>query len=346
MRTILSKVFSVQTEREGALERKVITILGLKAKYICFGATLKNLAKQNNYSAFDVNKNLCNLLLALSLNDTELLYLKTHYTLIIFSKTSLIRKSDFVRDFLFRHCASGVFFQFGVLSKESELYRRHKGFLARSELIYKYARRNNNVAQTIISVGDDGELYFEQKYLGKPLELPDEGLVYKDTLKRKIIDGGTLGSVLLSMKPEEKEAFLIRFYDWLFATYESPRDKNKVSGKLFDCHFGNFLVSDDGFHFIDEDIVSAADLDKAFCLACPFCRGGIDVSLYKKLIEHYGFEDKTAQYRKQIGFLWKDMSIRQAQVKEANASLMELYFSDKGLVAEHELCSGLDDMAA
>jgi hypothetical protein len=59
----------------------------------------------------------------------------------------------------------------------------------------------------------------------------------------------------------------------------------------------NFIVNEEGFHFIDRDVAVGQDLDKAFCLDyCCCCHGFTE--LYHKLIAYFGLEDKRREFHK------------------------------------------------
>lgn len=331
------RLFSIKHKNSGGVEKKIITLFGLKISYKRKWKMLKNLVRYvyDNNSIVKNNRNLCNLLLFASLRDNDLLYIKTSLTLIIFTKSALNAEAEFVRDFLFRHAATVLFFNFGVLSKKSPLYKAHEHSFDNGEIICKYVNRWGCIAKTVISQDSQGCLFYEQNYIGRRYYSSEFSIVFNDTPKRKIIDGVSLGDFFESIDNEnDRKRFLHKFFDWLFETYSVPEDKDKVLGKLWDCHLWNFVINDEGIHFIDEDLVSAENLDKNYCL----WRGCSSVlsPLYPYFAEYYGYENKAKDYESRSKNFEKSVIKWEQELQKDNKELIDFYFGRKSIQREND----------
>jgi hypothetical protein len=287
--------FSIEKKNCNGVEQKIIKFLGVKVGYKRYWKAFKNVIPLSNSEK--INSNFFNLLFIMEAKNNDLVYIKTQHSLFVFPKFVLSIEDEFIKNFLFRHAYTQQFFEFSLLNKASKLYKIHENLFNDGNLIYKYIDRNNGlIACSIISQNSKGEFYCEQSYLGKENYIPSE-ICYMDVPKRKIVKGEIVGNYVLGMTEDERYLFLCRFFEWLFRQYESPSDKNKVQGVVLDCHLHNFIVNEEGFHFIDRDVAVGQDLDKAFCLDyCCCCHGFTE--LYHKLIAYFGLEDKRREFHK------------------------------------------------
>ena len=124
----MGRLFAIRNNDSGEIAKKSMTLFGIKISYKNTWKTLKNLANTIRGRTEYLNDNMLNLVFMLSAKDTDLLYVKTDVSLVIFVKRALKTDSDFVRDFLFRH-GGGRPLSFGMLSSKSDLYERHRKFL-------------------------------------------------------------------------------------------------------------------------------------------------------------------------------------------------------------------------
>jgi hypothetical protein len=336
--------FSIEKKNCNGIEKKIIKFLGIKISYKRYRKTIKNaIRSMNNLRGIvekiptleleKVNSNFLNMLLIMSKKDNELLYIRTQCSLFIFPKFVLSMDDEFIKNFLFRHAYTRQFFEFSFLDERSKLYKMHENLFNNGNLIYKYIDRHNGlVACAVISQNNVKELCCEQFYLGRENYI-SSGICYMDVPKRKIVKGEVVGNYILGMTEDERYSFLCRFFEWLFSRYESPLDKNKVVGEVYDCHLHNFIINEEGFHFIDRDVTVDQDLDKAFCLDYCCCIHGF-TDLYYKLIAYFGFEDKRNYYHEMRADWWQKSKLQFENARMQNKNLFDLYFSEKGFVAE------------
>ena len=86
---------------------------------------------------------------------------------------------------------------------------------------------------------------------------------------------------------------LKNFYTWFFDKYSV--DKSHVAGCACDCHFSNFIISEDKqFHFIDREIASYKPVEKDYCILYALHLSGyFDENLYKYLVKEFNLPYKS-----------------------------------------------------
>ena len=319
----MGRLFAIRNNDSGEIAKKSMTLFGIKISYKNTWKTLKNLANTIRGRTEYLNDNMLNLVFMLSAKDTDLLYVKTDVSLIIFVKRALKTDSDFVRDFLFRH-GGGRPLSFGMLSSKSDLYERHRKFFTNGKIICKYADKGGVVAKTVISQDQQGNLWYEQESLGAEICAADNVFVYNHS-KRKVMDGVAVGDIVAAMSEDDKKRFLRDFFDWMFAKYQSKQDKDRVSPKMFDCYLFNFIYNSEGFHLIDEEVELHEDVEKNWCL----WYANLITGLYEYFADCYGYENKACEYEKEWHSFCSRLEVLNKKWRSLNKKLFDLYFSER-----------------
>lgn len=300
----------------------------LKAKVAVLEKQNKSLISINNV---DLLKNNPDLFFLLTAGDEDILYvLIPNSMLFVFQKKGLHKASKFMNDYfstISRHKDWKC--KYGVLSENCELYKELAPSFKKDALLYKYVNRHGLINRSLITEGRGG-LYIENEYLGTQNYEPDNGIIYANQEKRKILEGITVEEYIQHKSPLEIRVILRNMYDSMFAQYPaSDGSKDKVSGVLLDLHTRNVIINKEGFHYIDKDVIYDADLDKSLVL---FRRLGNN-QLYRDLLEYYELKDNSADYDSYP--LNKMNSAAMKKAKTANADIFARYLTSNGL-EEHK----------
>ena len=289
------------------------------------------LEKQNDslisISNMDLLKNNPDLFFLLTAADEDILYvLIPNSMLFVFQKKGLHRASKFMNDYfstISRHKDWEC--KYGVLNENCELYKELAPSFKENALVYKYVNRHGLINRSLITDDENG-LYVENEYLGMQNYRPDNGVIYANQEKRKILDGITVEEYIQHKSSLETRVILRNMYDSMFAQYPaSDGSKDKVSGVLLDLHTRNVIVNNDGFHFIDKDVIYGSDLDKSLVLLRRLGNN----KLYKDLLAYYKLKDKSAEYD---SYPLNNMnSAAMKKAKYANAELFAKYLTGDGL---------------
>ena len=288
----------------------------------------KNFEKLDNKSNLLVDN--CISLLSIDTDELGLYYIMTDRLLFIFSAKSLSTNPDFMHDFLFNYLRKRSRWSFGKLNSTCFLYIEHyKSFIQDNVVLYKYLARGGLINKSTVSKDSKtNELYIESQYLGKENYLPeDNNVVYADQPKRKVLKGITVNKYLANKSAMMRRLIFRNVFDYLFNTYPSESgDKSKVSGVLLDAHMDNIIVNDDGFHFIDKDVICSSDLSKSQILYRNFK----DSPNYRYFLDYYGLTDESEEYLKSYPLDHRDTE-QMKQLRVTNAALLKKYFSENGL---------------
>jgi len=300
----------------------------LKAKISSLEKQSKALISVNNV---DLLKSNPDLFFFLTASDEDILYVMIpNSMLFIFQKRGLHKASKFMNDYfstISRHKDWKC--MYGILSENCELYKEHAKTFNKNTLLYKYVNRHGLINCSVITEDRKG-LYIENHYLGTQNYEPDNGIIYANQEKRKILSGITVEEYIQNKSPLETRIILRNMYDSMFAQYPASDGSNdKVSGILLDLHTRNVIVNNDGFHYIDKDVVYNTDLDKSLVL---FRRLGNN-QLYRDLLKYYKLKDNSAKYDTYPLNNMNSAAMRKA--KTANADIFAKYLTAKGL-EEHE----------
>ena len=296
---------------------------------------ISSLEKQNmaliSINNVDLLKNNPDLFFLLTASDEDILYvLIPNSMLFIFQKKGLHKASKFMNDYfstISRHKDWKC--KYGILSENCELYKEHVQSFKKDALLYKYVNRHGLINRSLITEDRSG-LYIENQYLGTENYKADNGIIYDNQKKRKILEGITVEEYIQNKSPIETRVIMRNMYDSIFAQYPaSDGSKDKVSGILLDLHTRNVIINKDGFHYIDKDVIYDKDLDKSLVL---FRRLGNN-QLYKDLLGYYKLKDMSANYTSYPLNNMNSDAMKKAKI--ANAELFAKYLTADGL-EEHD----------
>ena len=271
-------------------------------------------------------------LLSIDTDMSSLYYIMTDRLLFIFSVKSLSVNPDFMQDFLFNYLKKRSRWSFGKLNTSCFLYREHyQSFEENGVILCKYLARGGLINKSIITKDDKtDELYTESQYIGKEQDSPefkDGNIVYADQPKRKILKGVTVNKYMSNKSAILRRLIFRNVFDYLFNTYPAESgDKTKVSGVLLDAHMDNIIVNEDGFHFIDKDVICSSELSKSQILYRNFK----DSPNYRYFLDYYGLNDESEEYLKSYPLEHRDTE-KMRELKVKNASLLKKYFTEAGL---------------
>ena len=273
--------------------------------------------------------------LCLNSDKLNLYYIKTPTLLFIFSDRSFTANTDFTQGYVIEYLKKRGQWNFGKLKESSLLYKEHyEEFKYHNILFYKYIDRDGLINKSIVSQDKEtGEIYVESQYIGKEYYNTDDGnVIYADQPKRKVIKGTIITQYLSNKTLEEKRLIMRNVFDYLFSNYPAKsQNKNKVSGVLLDAHFANILVNDDGFHFIDKDIISEHDLSKSQFLY----RVLKTTPHYHYFLSYYNLDDESKGYLKSYPLELRNTKNMQL-LRTRNKYLLDKYFGDSGFSARED----------
>lgn len=321
---MLENIFSIKNEKD----KKIINILGIKIKFFNHKSQMLN-------QAIAANKNTVQIVYCLfeSAAEDDLFCLRSGDMTFVFHKNCRMLDYKFFFDYILPFGYAHKTFEFIKLDKTSILYREHIDRVINGEFLWKYVERGYYIGHNFISVDKNtGEIYINTSYV------PEENLAkgglrvqhVPQIAKRKYIKGETVGEYLKN-KPFEVRLHIIEsLLEYLFTTYKDKDDSQKVSGDLLDCHLYNFLIDEDGhFHFIDFDLKCSEALERNYCIF--FMLFYYDKSLYKMMLDKYGFTDRHKYWQK--NFSVDKQPAHQNEkilITKNHASYCIKYFSDAG----------------
>ena len=280
-------------------------------------------SKKQDY--FSENQNFLNNLFFSSGYD-GLYYIQTISSLFVFKRTCLSKYYDFLKTFMLYHSCRNTKWNFGVLDETCDLYKEHKESFDKGVILHKYMSRFGIINHTIISADEKGKLYAESEYLGMENYHSDNKMKYVSQAKREIVDGITLSEYMKNKSEIEKKAILRLFYDYLFETFPSETDKNKVQGILLDAHSDNVIINNDGFHFVDRDVVYSEDVKKSLVLWDTLGT----TPLYYHFMKYYNLPEDNEDYTQTHPCLHQNTpDMKEATAK--NKKMFKRYFGPDGL---------------
>ena len=268
-------------------------------------------------------------LLSIDTDTSGLYYIMTDRLLFIFSAETLSVNPDFMQGFLFNYMKKRQRWSFGKLHPACFLYTEHyKSFAQDNVILYKYLARSGLINKSVVTKDkESNDLYIESQYLGKENFIRDNDVIYADQPKRKVLNGITVNQYLSNKSSMQRRLIFRNVFDYLFETYPAESgDKTKVSGTLLDAHMDNIIVNDDGFHFIDKDIICISELSKSQILYRNFK----STPNYKYFLDYYGLEDESEEYIKSYPLEHRETE-QMAKSRITNASLLKKYFTESGL---------------
>lgn len=335
MAGILNKLFSIETQNS----RKIIKILGIKFNIL-------NLKPELSRQTIIANKNLLQLVYAQLKNsqEDELFYLKNECLVFIFNKNCLELDFKFFQDYILPFGYAGKILEFAILDKNSILYKEHIKRVEDGEFCWKYIDRDYFIGHTFISKDKvSGDVYINSTNLNT-VDIPQNNSKIRHLAinsKRKYIKGLTVGEYLKNKSFDVQFAIVNKLLDNVFETYKDSKEPNKISGKLFDCHLYNFLVSEDGkFHFIDFDLECTESLEKSYCIY--YMLYFYNRELYHKMLNHYNCKDNSDYYQEHyVKAKQQKVTVTKANVEEYT-SLKRKYFTDAGTEAVYEISGILE----
>lgn len=274
---------------------------------------------------FEENKNFLNTLFSSSGYD-GLYYIQTISSLFVFKRMYLSKYYDFLKIFMLYHGCRNAKWNFGILDETCDLYKLHKKSFDNNVILHKYISRFGIINHTIVSTDEQGKLYSESEYLGMDNYHSDNKMKYVNQPKREIIDGITLSEYMRNMDEIEKIAVLRNFYDYLFKTFPSDTDDTKVQGILLDAHSDNVIVNNDGFHFVDRDVMYAEDVKKSLVLWDSLGH----TPLFYHFMKHYNLPEDNEDYTQTHPCLHTNTPDMQIAAKK-NKEMFKTYFSQEGL---------------
>ena len=274
---------------------------------------------------FSENKNFLDMLFFSSGYD-GLFYIQTISSLFIFKKQYLSKYYNFLKIFMLYHSCRNTEWNFGILDKNCDLYIEHKESFEKGVVLHKYMSRFGIINHTIISTDKSGKLYSQSEYLGMENYHSDNKMKYVNQPRREIIDGITLSEYIKNKNEIEKKAVLRCFYDYLFKTFPSDTDKNKVQGILLDAHSDNVIINNDGFHFVDRDVVYSEDVKKSLVLWDTLG----NTPLFYHFMNYYNLPADNEDYTKTHPCLHQNTPDMQEAAKK-NKKLFKKYFGPDGL---------------
>lgn len=283
----------------------------------------KKLEKENKEQILSGNLNMINLLFY-DFVDDDLLYIQSKRCLMIFKKNILSKYDRFLKDYILNHSVGYDTFKFGILEKFCELYNEHIDGFNNGEVLYKYAHRGGLINRSILRYKNE-DLYVENSYLGIQNYIPYNSIIYADQPARKIVEGITVGDFIVNKSIEVRRKVYIDMFNYAFNKY-AVSNPDFVSGELLDCHVYNFIINDEGFHFIDTDVISEQDISKNMCLAYA-----LNYDDYKYMIDIYNFPDDYQSLVNNHPLKQRNINLENARSK--NISLFHKYFSEAGLIA-------------
>ncbi len=326
-------IFSIYNQN-GEDTRKVVKLLGIKMKF-------KNLKAEMALQAETINKNTVNLLYHCILKhaqEEELFCLRAKDILFILHKNAGLLDYNFFKDYMIPFGYGGNVFELTELDKSSILYNEHINRVKNGEFCWKYAERKSCISHAFISKDiNDGEIYIHSSSVneaGKPTKI--SGATHCTELpKRKYIKGLTAGEYLKNKTEKEKFVIVDKLVEYLFNTFKDPDNPDKISGKLFDCHLYNFILTPGGkFNFIDFDLTYDKPLDKSYCIY--FMLYKYDIKLYKKILKKYALKDRHSYYEKHFLLQKQPLSDEMKKYKSSkeHKKLYQKYFTDAGLMSD------------
>ena len=332
IRNFLDCIFSIDNQK-GEDARKVITLLGIKVK-------LKDLKTDIYRRTVILNRNTLQILynqLPLSAED-DLFCLRAKDIIFIFNKGVLNLDYRFFQDYVVLYGFSTDILELIKLEKTSVLYKEHIDRLKNGEFCWKYVDRNYYIGHAFISQ-QDGDIYIHSSYV-KEKDMPCNESAIRHVpaeTKRKYIKGVTVGDYLKNKPEDFKVNVILKLLDYVFKTYADGNNREKVSGRLLDCHLYNFILGDDGkFYFVDFDLESTKSLDRAYCIF--FMLYYYDSKLYKLILEKFGYQDKHNYYEKHFVKPKNNPKIKTKLVQsEEHRKLLQKFFTDSGILAQYEI---------
>lgn len=321
---MLENIFSIQNQAG----RKVINILGIKFKF-------SNPKFQMMQQALISNKNTVQIVYCLleSASDDDLFCLRTGDMTFIVHRNCLNLDYKFFQDYLLPFGYAHNILEFIKLDRTSLLYREHIDRVLNGEFLWKYIERGYYIGHNFISTDKiTGEIYINTSYVPEE-NLAKGGLKVQHVpqiAKRKYIKGEAVGEYLKNKTFEERQHVVESLLEYLFTTYRDPNDSEKVSGDLLDCHLYNFLIGEDGqFYFIDFDLECSEPLERNYCIF--FMLFYYDKTLYKMMLEKYGFSDRHKYWQKNFSVDKQPASKNEKKlITPEHASFCRKYFSDQG----------------
>lgn len=275
------------------------------------------------------NKNMINIFLQQK-NDTDLFILQNDHILFVFSKEIYLHDTFFIYNYFIRNDSIDKLYNFRILPETCDLYKEHiDAFKNKNVLLYKYSDRIGIIKKTTITYEND-DLFIEEKFLGIENYEVDNGRKYTDIPKRKIISGITLMDYLKNETDEQQKRILKNFFDWLFATYQHPTEKDKLDGKLIDCNLGNVLVSEGKFHLIDQEFSVEYGISKDFCVWYALGIRCISSPYYEYFTELYGLNKISPD--EPHPFWLENNGMKKAYA--LNQNLFNKYFTEAFLIPE------------
>ncbi len=259
----------------------------------------------------------------------DIFYMRSMGLLFLLKRDAVFEHYDFIKGYVFDYLNRRGDWNLGILPRDCVLYEKHKDVFADNNiLVLKYIARNGLVNKSVVSTDWKGQIFMESSYLGREnYQNDDNGLVYADQPKRAIIDGISVRDYMYGKSYEERMLIYHNVYNHLFTKYAGS-DYTKVSGELLDAHMDNVIVNNQGFHFIDKDIIYDGELDKSMVLYRQFG----DSAEYKYFIRYYNLPDMSAEYKEKYPLEHRNTEAMQ-QARELNGYLFGLYFSGRGLLS-------------
>ena len=123
------------------------------------------------------------------------------------------------------------------------------------------------------------------------------------------------------------ERFYRNYFDWLFAEFPSKTDSNKLDGITLDAHIVNVIVNEQGFHFVDRDVIYSEDVNKSLLLWYMFRSS----SLFYHFMNYYKLPPVNEDLEKTHPCLNQNTEDMKKAAK-ANENLLKKYFSNVGLI--------------
>lgn len=265
-------------------------------------------------------------------NETLCYIMVPNNVLFIFKKKSLLNNAKFIKDYMLDTISHHKDWKvmLGILDKNCVLYQEHIKSFDNHTILYKYINRHGLINKSVITE-ENGELYVENQYLGIENYHSDNKIIYANQEKRKILDGITVEEYIKDKSQTDTYIILRNMYDSLFEQYpSSDGDREKVSGILLDLHTENVIINNEGFHYIDKDVVYGDNLNKSMVL----CRRLGKSWLYENLIEYYKLKDMSSQYS---SYPLNDMNSEDMKrAREANGGIFKKYLTPEGLDGRKE----------
>lgn len=253
-------------------------------------------------------------------------YIQTMSSLFVFKRVYLAKYYDFLKIFMLYHGCRNTEWKFGILDKTCDLYKEHKESFDKNVILHKYISRFGIINHTTISEDENGKLYSESEYLGIENYHSDNKMKYVNQPKREIIEGITLSEYVKNMSEIEKIATFRQFYDYLFETFPSDTDQNKVQGILLDSHSDNVIVNNDGFHFVDRDVMYSEDVKKSLVLWDSLGH----TPLFYHFMKYYNLPEDNEDYTQTHPCLHPNTPDMKEATKK-NKEMFKKYFSQEGL---------------